>query len=82
MARSEAREVALEEALRDPASHFRSPRDVVDHEAWSRSQRRRVLEQWRLDAQQLETAVGENMSGGESSHLREVLEALSDLEKG
>lgn len=68
------------EAMRDPASHFATPGEVVAHTRWTRSQRRRVLEQWRLDAEQLETAVAENMAGGESSHLRAVLQALAALD--
>jgi hypothetical protein len=69
----------LARALRDPTSVFATPDDVVAHRQWTREERRRVLEQWKLDAERLDASASENMAGGEPARLGDVLRALRRL---
>ncbi|NNL86000.1 MAG: hypothetical protein HKP27_10125 [Myxococcales bacterium] len=66
--------------MKDPEAAFPSPRDVVREMTLSADQKRRILEQWHLDAQRLEESAWENMTGGEPSRLGEVTRALSSLQ--
>lgn len=68
----------LDNALKDPASEFKSPEDVLNA-ALSNDQKRAVLEQWKRDAEQLATAASENMAGGEPNLLHRVSVALDKL---
>ena len=43
---------------------------------WTWSEKRRILESWKKDAELLATAQDENMAGGERSHLQDVSLAL------
>ena len=64
----------------DPSKHFDKPSDVVEAEGVTRSQKLELLQQWQLDAHQLQEAAGEGMVGGESARLRAVNEALNVLQ--
>lgn len=73
----------LQEALDDPSSVFAAPADVVRSEEVSREQKIQILRRWEYEARSLEVAQDENMMGGSSSRLAEVLDALHSLgEKG
>lgn len=71
----------LEEVVKDPALHFRAPRDVVADEAYTPDEKRRILESWAVDAELLTVADEENMGGEDRPNLREVKLALLELER-
>ena len=71
--------VDFDEALKDPASFFGAPQDVVDAPGLERAQRIEILKRWDSDARQLMVASDENMSGGEPQQLQAVHEALRSL---
>jgi hypothetical protein len=71
--------VDFEEALKDPASVFDAPQDVVDAPGLERAQRIEILKRWESDARQLMVASDENMTGGEHQQLQAVHEALRSL---
>ncbi len=66
--------------IKDPAKHFRSPREVVADRRFKTEDKRRILESWALDAQLLAVAEAENMGGKDRPGLREVKLALLELE--
>lgn len=63
----------------DPSSVFQAPADVVGNEDISREQKIQILRRWEYEARSLEVAQDENMMGGTSSRLAEVLDALHSL---
>jgi hypothetical protein len=69
----------LAAALRDPASAFREPQDVVKQRDLSREVKLKVLRQWERDAVELSTAEYEGMGGGEESMLHRVKRAIDML---
>ncbi len=69
-------------AMQDPAGVFARPMDVCTEESLTRSQKIEVLKRWEYDARELEVAEDENMAGGPSSQLDEVLAALHRLGAG
>ena len=71
--------VDFEEALKDPASVFSAPQDVVDSTGLERAQKIEILKRWESDARQLMVASDENMSGGEHQQLQAVHAALRSL---
>ena len=71
--------VDYEAALKDPASFFDAPQDVVDAAGLDRAQRIEILKRWDSDARQLMTASDENMPGGEHQQLQAVHAALRSL---
>jgi hypothetical protein len=73
--------VNLEQALLSPSTVFKSPRDVLCTPGLSDEERRKILEQWKLDAERLEESANENMTGGERSYLSEVSKALTELDE-
>jgi hypothetical protein len=73
--------VNLEEALLSPSAVFTSPSEVLHAPGLSDADRRKILEQWKLDADRLEDSASENMTGGERSHLSDVSKALTALEQ-
>ena len=70
----------IERALQDPAGTFDTPEAVLREPGLTADQKRRILEQWKQDAQQLEEAAAENMAGGEPNMLHRVSEALVQLD--
>lgn len=72
----------IETIIKDPSKHFRAPRDVVADPAFTRDEKRRVLDSWALDAQLLAVADEENMAGTDRPGLREVKLALLELDAG
>lgn len=67
--------------IKDPAKHFRSPREVLADRRFTPGDKRRILESWALDAQLLSVAEEENMGGTDRPGLREVKLALLELDK-
>jgi hypothetical protein len=74
-----AQPVDFDEALKDPASFFDAPQDVVDAPGLERAQRIEILKRWEMDARQLMVASDENMAGGEPQQLQAVQDALRSL---
>jgi len=71
--------VNLEQAMLSPSTVFESPAEVLTAPCLSDEERRKILEQWKLDAERLEESANENMTGGERSRLSEVSKALTEL---
>jgi len=69
----------LKQAMDDPSSVFGAPADVVRSEDVSREQKIQILRRWEYEARTLEVAQDENMMGGATSRLAEVLDALHSL---
>jgi hypothetical protein len=62
-----------------PKKHFGRPEDVLDDVSLSYHDKRRILESWKLDEQQLAEGTAENLTGGEETALREVSQVLVKL---
>ncbi len=71
--------IDFEEALKDPASAFDAPGDVVDAAGLEHAQKIEILRRWESDARQLMVASDENMPGGEPQQLQAVQDALRSL---
>lgn len=69
----------FEQALKDPASRFANPGEVLDDDAFSREQKIEILKRWDSDARQLMAASDENMPGGEPPQLQAIQDALRQL---
>ena len=69
----------LKQAMDDPSSVFAAPAVVVQSGDVSREQKIQILRRWEYEARTLEVAQDENMMGGTSSRLAEVLDALHSL---
>jgi hypothetical protein len=63
-----------------PHQHFDDPQQVVADPALSKQDKVKALEALEQDARLLATATEEGMTGGETSKLREVLNAKKALE--
>jgi hypothetical protein len=65
----------------DATRFFVQPADVLEVAALSRFQKWRILQSWALDAELINQAESENMTGrpGERSYLRETRLALLKL---
>ena len=72
----------LEEAMKEPGSVYAEPADVLKDDDLTDDEKRRVLENWLDEDQQLSSAAAENMGGGESAHVGAVTEALKKLKYG
>lgn len=70
----------VDHAIADPTRDFETPMDVVRDPGLEIDEKRKILESWKKDAQLLATAQDENMAGGESSRLQEVVLALEALD--
>ena len=71
----------VEEAIADPTRQFQHPSEVLQDDSLELSEKRRILESWKKDAELLATAQDENMAGGERSLLQDVSLALEELER-
>jgi len=71
----------VDAAVLDPANHFASPLDVLRDSRLTKGEKKRVLESWVRDAQQLLQAEAENMPGPERPRLQEAKLALLELQK-
>jgi hypothetical protein len=70
----------IESYVANPRSYFSGPFEVVESTQLNVDDKRRILESWKLDAQQLAVGTAENMTGGEETDLREVSRALLQLD--
>jgi hypothetical protein len=69
-----------EEKLAHPAKQFANPAEVLADRSLSASEKQAALNSLEQDARQLAVATAEGMSGGETTKLRNVLEAERSLE--
>jgi hypothetical protein len=69
----------VETLIKDPTQHFRAPMDVVREARLSQEDKRRILESWCRDAEQISEAENENMTGAPRPRLQEVKLALQEL---
>ena len=76
---TEHAEPTYESLLADPTTHLSAPSEVLRLPTLTAPQKRTVLERWLRDAERLESASNEGMTGGEPSLLREVHAALDEL---
>jgi hypothetical protein len=53
--------------------------EVVETDSMITNQKLKILKRWEADANDLEVASNENMTGGESSQLGEVRRAIHEL---
>ena len=67
-------------ARASPTTVFESPEDVVASDDLTRKELVEVLDQWEADAEALQTATDEGMSGGKRPRLDEVKVAQTDLD--
>jgi hypothetical protein len=70
----------LREAKQNPSAMFGEPQEVLAANDLSKDEKRAILEQWKVDAMQLQQAADENMTGGEPSRIEDVVEALKILD--
>jgi Fe-S cluster assembly ATPase SufC len=64
-----------------PARHYQKPQEVVRDATLTPEEKRKALETWTVDAEALQRAEDEGMSGGESSKLIDVVSAKKELVK-
>jgi hypothetical protein len=75
------KQLDIDALVRDPADCFATPMDVVNDARLNKEEKKRVLESWARDAEQLSQAEAENMPGPDRPHLQEVHLALLELQK-
>ncbi|MCW8196412.1 hypothetical protein F6455_16585 [Proteobacteria bacterium 005FR1] len=68
------------QAKLNPASEFRHPAEVVSEPSFTKDQKLAVLRQWEYDVREMEVAEDENMQGGSRVALRDVLNALDEVD--
>lgn len=71
----------IEDLISHPTRFFSSPREVLQDQKLTQTDKRKILESWKLDASRLAESTAENMSGGEEGDLREVSKALLELKQ-
>ncbi|WP_432698395.1 hypothetical protein ACQUQP_08650 [Marinobacterium sp. YM272] len=71
--------MSFEQAMLDPAKCYDTPADLLNDTRLSREEKIKVLRCWEFDARESEVAEEENMGGGRSTPLSEVLDALHKL---
>ena len=64
-----------------PIRHYKKPDEVIGDATLTHAQKERVLDTWQGDAEALQRAEDEGMSGGESSKLIDVVAAKKTLKK-
>ncbi len=73
------RQADLQTAIRDPASVFDDPEEVIKATALTSAEKIAILKSWAYDARELEVAEEEGMAGGSQSVLSQVLASLRHL---
>jgi hypothetical protein len=68
-----------DEALINPGKIFELPMEVVNTESLTTRQKLKVLKRWEADANDMDVAASESMTGGEKSHLEDVRKAIHAL---
>lgn len=69
----------LTQIIADPFSFYKAPGDVLRDDHFEHADKMRILEAMEHDAVELSTAAGENMAGGETVPLDEILDAKRTL---
>lgn len=69
-----------EKAFLDPVSVFARPQAVLSCDELSNEEKVRILRRWKYDALEMQVAEEENMAGGETDILDEVIAALHQLD--
>ena len=70
----------LNDVLLDPSKYFKNPAEVIAADNLSIPQKLDVLRRWQRDAEQLQEAATEGMTGDEQSRLGEVKAAIEAVE--
>ena len=73
--------IDLDHVLLDPRSVFKEPAEVLSRADLDATRKREILERWRHDALELQTADDEAMGGGEEPMMQRVLDALNQLNR-
>jgi hypothetical protein len=68
-----------DEALINPGKIFEMPMEVVNTESLTTRQKLKVLKRWEADANDMDVAASESMTGGEKSRLEDVRKAIHVL---
>ena len=76
------RKINLGRALLDPASVFKAPDAVVEHESLGLEHKVEILRRWAYDAIEMAVAEEEGMGGGEAVAVDTILAALKRLAGG
>ena len=71
----------IDALVRNPADCFATPMDVVNDARLNKEEKKRALDSWARDAEQLSQAEADNMSGPDRPRLQEVHLALLELQK-
>jgi hypothetical protein len=71
----------IEDLISHPTRYFSDPREVLADQKLTHSDKRKILESWKLDASRMAESTAENMSGGEEEDLREVSKVLLQLKQ-
>ncbi|MEQ8407409.1 MAG: hypothetical protein RKH07_03945 [Gammaproteobacteria bacterium] len=66
--------------IANAAANFSTPDEVVDHTELSVAQKRKILQSWQVDEEELVRATEENMGKSESNRLSQVVDALKRLD--
>lgn len=72
--------VDIEQAIKNPASVFKSPFEIVESSELSNDQKIKILKSWRYDAKQMSVATEENMPGNNNELLSKIIAALKLLD--
>ena len=65
----------------DVAAHFGSPEGLLRDPRFTSQEKAELLERWRFEAEALEVANDEGMTGDEPTLLRRVLQAIEHLNR-
>lgn len=69
----------IQKALRNPSQTYPEPEAVLNDDALTLEQKKQVLQQWEQEAIRLQGSEDEGMTGGETSQLDRVKNALDSL---
>lgn len=68
-----------DKALKDPASAFKKPEEILKHTTLTTEQKVNALRRWAYDVREKEVAEEESMTGGNGDLLQEIMIALDTL---
>jgi hypothetical protein len=74
-----AKREKFDEIRKDPSRYYDVPQAIADDKTLTEDQKLELLESWAADEERLHVATEENMGGGESGRLDEVLAVLGRL---
>lgn len=79
--KTQVTDMEFERAIKDPASCFKQPAEVLEQDDLTRDQKLKILHQWEYDALQREVATEENMpaSAPTRNALAEIRRSLETL---